>query len=285
MALGVDELRGKPPGITRGPVTGRVTKVDAQGVWVVPVGGDLRTPVGPCRGPADIPVGTVVMVIYTQERPWVFGAELLTVLNADVRDLALLEAAAADAQALLDVHAADTTLVHGIADTSALETQTGAQTKADDAQASAETAAQAALDAYALIVAGELDNKVDTSAYLDSGRRLVVEAGDVTDLPDLEVVLRRRGDVVTVWTREAATTATHAGATALYTLPAGFRPDPARVAAPVLDETGADLATLLVATAGGSLTLTAVAGERHHGSLTYLTSDTWPGSPPGTEDT
>ena len=99
------------------------------------------------------------------------------------------------------------------------------------------------------------------------------------------LVLRRRGDVVTVWTREAATLATHAGATALYTLPAGFRPDAAHVAAPVLDDTGADLSTLLVAAAGGSLTLTAVAGERHHGSLTYLTSDTWPGSLPGTEDT
>lgn len=284
-SLGFDELRGKPPAITRGPVTGRITKVDAQGVWVVPVGGDLRTPVGPCRGPSDIPVGTLVMVIYTQERPWVFGAELLTTLNADVRDLALLEAAAADAQALLDAHAADTTEVHGIADTSALETQTGAQTKADDAQAAAETAAQAALDAYALIVAGELGDKVDTSAYLDSGRRLVVAAGVVTDLPDLEVVLRRRGDLVTVWTREATTLATHAGATGLYTLPAGFRPNPALVAAPVLDETGADLSTLLVAAAGGALTLTAVAGERHHGSLTYLTSDTWPGSLPGTEDT
>jgi hypothetical protein len=151
VALGIDELRGKPPAINRGPVTGRVTKVDTQGVWVVPVGGDLRTPVGPCRGPSDIPVGTVVMVIYTQERPWVFGAELLTVLNAEVRDLALLEAAAADAQALLDAHAADTTSVHGIADTTALETQTGAQAKADqaetDAKAHAETLADAAFEA------------------------------------------------------------------------------------------------------------------------------------------
>lgn len=269
VALGIDELRGKPPAITRGPVTGRVTKVDTQGVWVVPVGGDLRTPVGPCRGPADIPVGTVVMVIYTQERPWVFGAELLTVLNADVRDLALLEAAAADAQALLDTHAADTTSVHGIPNTSDLETQSGAQAKADDAQAAAEATAADALAA----------------AYRDTGRRLVVEAGDVTDLPDIEVLLRRRGDVVTVWTREATTAATHAGATALYTLPAGFRPDPARVAAPVLDQAGTDLATVLVVASGGALTLTAVSGERHHGSLTYLTSDTWPGSLPGTEDT
>lgn len=147
MALGIDELRGKPPAITRGPVTGRVTKVDTQGVWVAPVGGDLRTPVGPCRGPADIPVGTVVMVIYTQERPWVFGAELLTVLNAEVRDLALLEAAATDAQALLDAHAADTTAVHGIADTSALETQTGAQTKADQAETDAKAYADDLADA------------------------------------------------------------------------------------------------------------------------------------------
>ena len=150
MALGVDELRGKPPAITRGPVTGRVTRVDTQGVWVVPVGGDLRTPVGPCRGPSDIPVGTVVMVIYTQERPWVFGAELLTTLNADVRDLALLELAElaaqtyddAVAQAAADAlaaHAADTTAVHGIVDTSALETQAGAQAKADQAETDANT--------------------------------------------------------------------------------------------------------------------------------------------------
>lgn len=141
MALGVDELRGKPPAITRGPVTGRVTKVDTQGVWVVPIGGDLRTPVGPCRGPSDIPVGTVVMVIYTQERPWVFGAELLTALNADARDLLLLElaedAAEAAADARVATHSADTTAVHGIPDTSALETQTGAQTKADQAEADA----------------------------------------------------------------------------------------------------------------------------------------------------
>jgi hypothetical protein len=90
------------------------------------------------------------MVIYTQERPWVFGAELLTTLNADVRDLALLELAElaaqtydeAVAQAAADAlaaHSADTTAVHGIADTTLLETTAGAQAKADQAETDANT--------------------------------------------------------------------------------------------------------------------------------------------------
>jgi hypothetical protein len=51
-------------------------------------------------------------------------------------------------QAELDAHAADTTSVHGIADTTALETTTGAQTKADAAEAAAEATAAAALSAH-----------------------------------------------------------------------------------------------------------------------------------------
>lgn len=51
--------------------------------------------------------------------------------------------------AALDEHEADTIDVHGIEDTSQLETQTGAQDKADDAQAGAEAAAAAALAAHA----------------------------------------------------------------------------------------------------------------------------------------
>jgi hypothetical protein len=49
-------------------------------------------------------------------------------------------AAAADATAKVAAHEADTTSVHGIADTSALETIAGAQSKADAAQAAAATA-------------------------------------------------------------------------------------------------------------------------------------------------
>ncbi len=326
MALGIDELRGKPPKIQREPVTGRVTKVDTAGVWVVPVGGDLRTPVGPCRGPSDIPVGTVVMIIWTQERPWVFGAELVTILNADVRDIALLEAAASAAQDLAEQvagqvladHAADTTDVHGIADTSVLETQQGAQDKADAAAAAgtedaaavavalvehvdddtnphAVTKAQIGLgnvddtsDAekpVSTATAEALDDKLDASAYQDTGRRVVAAAGAVTDLPTLEVVTRRRGDVVTLFTRET-TAAAHAGTTPLLTLPAGFRPDAPVVTTQVTDAAGAPTAgAWLVTRSTGAVDLSAVSGARHYAAITYTTSDTWPAALPGTEDT
>lgn len=58
----------------------------------------------------------------------------------------------ADAEAYTDsavaTHAADTTLIHGIADTAALETQSGAQAKATAAQTAATTAAASALAAH-----------------------------------------------------------------------------------------------------------------------------------------
>lgn len=54
----------------------------------------------------------------------------------------------------LSDHEAATTSVHGIADTSALETTTGAQSKADAAQSAAEATAQAALDAHTGDTAG-----------------------------------------------------------------------------------------------------------------------------------
>lgn len=64
------QLRGQPPKIERTPMTGRVTKVDADGIWVAPLGSDNRVPVGPCRGNALIGTGDVVLVVWTQERPW-----------------------------------------------------------------------------------------------------------------------------------------------------------------------------------------------------------------------
>lgn len=54
----------------------------------------------------------------------------------------------------LGAHIADTTGVHGIGDTALLETQTGAQSKADAAQADAEAAAAAALSAHNLDTTG-----------------------------------------------------------------------------------------------------------------------------------
>lgn len=311
------QLRGSAPTINRTPITGRVTKIDEAGVWVVPIGGDQRTPVGPCRGPADIPVGTICMVIWTQERPWVFGAELVTTLTADLHDVQLLEQAGLDAQVRVDTHAGDTTAVHGIADTTQLETKTGAQTKANAARDQAigtllGGAPPAALDtlleiaeklqdeddaiaALTLLIAAKetpagAQAKVDAHAaagarpHGDTGLRQVVTAAGIADLPNLEVVVRRRGDVVSVFTRETAAAA-HAGATALYALPAGFRPDAPRAAAPVVDQAAAPIpGAVLTVTSAGDLQLTAVAGVRHYAALTYLTDDAFPSILPGTED-
>lgn len=85
------------------------------------------------------------------------AASLIAIHNEDttgvhgIADTSQLEtltgsaAIAAAAAAALALHTADTTNVHGIADTSQLETLTGAQAKADAAQTAAETTAAAAL--------------------------------------------------------------------------------------------------------------------------------------------
>lgn len=68
------EVRGKPRKIERSPLTARVTKIDAEGgIWAAPVGGDHRTPVGPCRGSDLLKRGDVVLIVWTQERPWVLA--------------------------------------------------------------------------------------------------------------------------------------------------------------------------------------------------------------------
>ena len=52
------------------------------------------------------------------------------------------------ADSAVSTHSADTTAVHGIADTSVLETQTGAQSKADAAQSAAETFATSTVSTH-----------------------------------------------------------------------------------------------------------------------------------------
>jgi hypothetical protein len=88
-------------------------------------------------------------------------------------------------QAELDAHAADTTAVHGIADTFVLETTTGSQAKADAAEAAAEAAsdpagsaatAQAAAEA-ASDPAGSADTALATAeAYTDTHAALTTTA-------------------------------------------------------------------------------------------------------------
>lgn len=76
-------LDGRPRSIERPPTTARVVRSDDSGVWVVPLGYDTRHPVGPCRGawrPTEVgterlPTGVVVLLVWTQERPWVAAWE------------------------------------------------------------------------------------------------------------------------------------------------------------------------------------------------------------------
>lgn len=65
-----DQVRGTPPPITRTPLTGVITKVTSEGVYVAPLGGDHRTPIGPCRGGTGLQVGATCLLIWTQEQPW-----------------------------------------------------------------------------------------------------------------------------------------------------------------------------------------------------------------------
>lgn len=97
--------------------------------------------------------------------------------------------------------------------------------------------------------------------------------------------MHRRGDVVTIFTRESA--GAMSGATeVLTTLPAGFRPAAPFIPARVVNQSGdiVSAASLTVA-ATGAVRLVPSLGARHHSALTYLTSDTWPATLPGTEDT
>lgn len=54
------------------PLTGVVTRVDDAGIWVVPLGGDMRTPIGPCRGTSDATQGAVCLLVFTQDQPWAY---------------------------------------------------------------------------------------------------------------------------------------------------------------------------------------------------------------------
>jgi hypothetical protein len=84
-------FESKPVKHTRGPCTARVVRSDASGVWCAPLEADTRHPIGPCRGATrrafalggagdaehrhdqleQLPVGTVVLLVFTDERPWV----------------------------------------------------------------------------------------------------------------------------------------------------------------------------------------------------------------------
>lgn len=77
---------GIPQPGTRGspPATARVIRSDTSGVWATPLGADTRHPYGPCRGAhrrdalgelEQLPVGTLVLLVLTDDGPWVAGWE------------------------------------------------------------------------------------------------------------------------------------------------------------------------------------------------------------------
>lgn len=88
-------LHGRPVHVDRPPVTARVVRSDTTGVWCVPLGADTRHPVGPCRGATrpvhdlagagdtahrhdrleQLPAGTLVLLVFTADRPWVAAWE------------------------------------------------------------------------------------------------------------------------------------------------------------------------------------------------------------------
>lgn len=65
---------GGGPVLDRGPVTGQVVKVAADGAWVAVLGSAVDTPAGPCRGPSVV-VGDVVLLIDTPQGPWIAAVD------------------------------------------------------------------------------------------------------------------------------------------------------------------------------------------------------------------
>lgn len=299
---------GKPPAINRPPVTARIVRSDTTGVWAVPLGGDTRHPIGPCRG-SIVPVGTVVALVWTQGQAWVFGG------FSDFTQFETKSGAQAKVNAGVATHSADTTDVHGIVDTAQLETKAGATTKVNVAIAALIDGAPGTLDTLNEIAAALADDdseiaaimaslatketpagaqaKADTAAadaitahltarHGDTGLRRVVDTATLVDLPDMVVLLRRVGPVVTVYTREPVAAA-FAGTVDLYTLPTGFRLDAdATVAGVYNPATGVVAGSDLVVLAAGTCRLTATSGARHYAAVTGTTSDAWPGALPGT---
>ncbi|TIC78774.1 hypothetical protein [Nocardioides sp. GY 10127] len=56
------------------PVTAQIVRTDDSGVWAAQIGDDTRHPVGPCYGGAGLPVGTLVLLVDTDEGPWIAAA-------------------------------------------------------------------------------------------------------------------------------------------------------------------------------------------------------------------
>lgn len=103
------------------------------------------------------------------------GSVAATDVQAAIAEVDAEKETPGGAQTKVDTHNADTTGVHGIADTAALETTAGAQAKADAAQTAAETTADNALTAHAATVGA--------GAHVDQQPAIADLALVVTDPP------------------------------------------------------------------------------------------------------
>jgi hypothetical protein len=124
--------------------------------------------------------------------------------NGDLTVTGTLDGAALDAYATdaeLAAHAADTTAVHGIADTSLLETQAGAQAKADAAR---DAAIADAATKYLALTGGTLTGTLQSTVATAATRALGVQ---VTG--DTEPRLTLNGDGTVGWGSGAAATDVH----------------------------------------------------------------------------
>lgn len=79
--MSVDDVVQRRAGrIDRPPCTATVTATTAttDGVYVVPLDGDSRNPIGPCYGGDGAPIGTLVLLIFTAGGPWVAATNTLS---------------------------------------------------------------------------------------------------------------------------------------------------------------------------------------------------------------
>lgn len=120
----------------------------------------------------------------------------------------------------------------------------------------------------------------------DTGSRRIAAPGTIANAPNMEITVRRKGDVVTIHLTEPLTAGTISGSGILLgTLTAGFRPltmpNTAVVAAPLTSNTGVQVGTVSVITseirAHGL-----VSGTRHYSTVTFVTGEPWPTTLPGT---
>jgi hypothetical protein len=73
--MGYDVRHRRPIVSTPPPVTGTVVRADDSGVWVAPLDGDTRHPLGPCMGAGGCVVDDIVLLIQTDQGPWVAGRD------------------------------------------------------------------------------------------------------------------------------------------------------------------------------------------------------------------